>query len=144
MTETNPVEIVVVEDSREDADLIGVVLQEHQIDCRMRVIRDGATAIQLLDALDRDPSARRLDLFIVDINLPKYSGEDVLKRLRCTERFAQSPVIVMSGLDCSMGERTAMKHGATAYFRKPSTLEEYMQLGSVIHDLLSKNARGTA
>jgi hypothetical protein len=76
MTETNPVEIVVVEDSREDADLISIVLQEHQIDCRMRV-------------------------------------------------------------------RTAMKHGATVYFRKPSTWEEYMQLGPIIHDVLSKNARGT-
>ena len=144
MTETNPVEIVVVEDSREDADLLGVVLQEHQIDCRMRVIRDGATAIQLLDALDSDPSAPQLDLFIVDINLPKYSGEDVLKRLRCTERFAQSPVIVMSGLDSSIGERTAIKHGVTVYFRKPSTLEEYMQLGPIIHDVLLKNPKGAA
>jgi CheY-like chemotaxis protein len=70
MAETNPVEIAVVEDSREDADPIGVVLQEHQIDCRMHVIRDGATAIQLLDALDSDPSAPQLDLFIVDINVP--------------------------------------------------------------------------
>jgi DNA-binding response OmpR family regulator len=83
-------------------------------------------------------------LFIVDINLPKYSGEDVLKRLRCTKLFAQSPVIVMSGLDSSMGERTAMKRGATVYFRKPSTLEEYVQLGPIIRDVLSKNARSTS
>jgi DNA-binding response OmpR family regulator len=143
-TATNPIEIVVVEDSPEDADLIGIVLQEHHVDCRMRVIRDGATAIQLLDDLDTGPSAPQLDLFIVDINLPKYSGEDVLKFLRGTERFAHIPVIVMSGLDSSIGERSAMKHGATVYFRKPSTLEEYMQLGPIIHDVLSKNTKGAA
>src|SRR5579875_2874067 len=142
--ETSPIEIVVVEDSREDADLVSIVLQEHDIQCRMRVIRVGARAIELLDALDADPNAPRLDLFIVDIHLPKRSGEDVLKRLRSTERYAQSPVIVMTGLDSPTLEGTAMKLAAMAYFRKPSSLEGYMQLGPIIRRALSRNVGGTA
>lgn len=144
-TETNPIEIVVVEDSREDADLIGIVLHEHQIPCRMRVIRDGATAIDLLNALDGDPKAPPLDLFIVDMHLPKRSGEDVLKRLRSTERYGQRPVIIMTGLDSPTAESTAMKDAAMVYFRKPSTLQEYMQLGPMIGELLGRtNAGDTA
>lgn len=140
-TEAKPIEIVVVEDSREDADLVGMVVQEHQIPCRMRVIRDGAKAIELLNALDGDPNAPQLDLFIVDMHLPKRSGEDVLRRLRSTERYAQCPVIVMTGLDSPMVEGTAMKQAALVYFRKPSTLEEYMQLGPMIRQVLRTNAR---
>ena len=141
---TERIEIVVVEDSRADADLVGMVLQEHQIACRMRVIRDGAKAIELLNALDRDPKAPQLDLFIVDMHLPKRSGEDVLRRLQSTERYAQCPVIVLTGLDSPIGKDTATKQAAIVYFRKPSTLDEYMQLGPMIRQVLRTKAGDAA
>jgi DNA-binding response OmpR family regulator len=143
-TGTKPIEIVIVEDNCQDADLVGIILQEHQIPFRMRVIRDGAKAIELLNALDGDLKAPRLDLFIVDMHLPKRRGEDVLNRLRSTERYAQCPVIIMTGLDSPIVELAAVKHAPIVYFRKPSTLEEYMQLGPMIRQVLGTNARNAA
>src|SRR4051794_29276278 len=120
-------EILVVEDRVEDAELVRMALKEHGVGCTVHFVRDGAKAIELLDSLDRDPNALPLDLVLLDMHLPKRDGGDILKRLRSTERYGQTPVIVMTGLHSPAVEEQATKHAAMVYFRKPSTLDEYMR-----------------
>jgi DNA-binding response OmpR family regulator len=108
------------------------------------VFRDGEEAITLLRSLDADPKDAALDLLIVDMNLPKRSGEDILECLRSTENYAQTPVIVMSGLIAGATEKKATGHAAMVYFQKPSTLDGFMQLGSIVRNVLQKQARGAA
>ena len=71
------------------------------------------------------------------MHLPKYNGEDILKRLRSTERCAQTPVIVMSGFRTPGDSDTAQRHAALYYFEKPSRLEDFMMLGSIVRDILT-------
>jgi CheY-like chemotaxis protein len=144
MAETEHFEILLAEDNPEDAELVRLALMEHGVKCTLRVIRDGAEAIAFLGSLDADPKSPALDLLIVDMNLPKRSGEDILKCLRSTEKYAQTPVIVMSGLIAGTIEEKATRHAAMVYFQKPLTLNGFMQLGSIFRDVLQEQTRGAA
>ena len=110
----------------------------------LRVFRDGEEVIAFLKSLDADRNGPALDLLIIDMNLPKRSGEEILKCLRCTENYAQRPVIVMSGLIAGATEEKATRHAAIVYFQKPSELDGFMQLGSIVRNVLQNQARGAA
>jgi CheY-like chemotaxis protein len=142
MAETEHFEILLAEDKLEDAELVRVALKEHGVECTLRLIRDGAEAIAFLGTLDADPKSPALDLLIADMNLPKRSGEDILKCLRSTENYAQTPVIVMSGLIAGATEEKATRHAAIVCFQKPSTLDGFMQLGSIVRNVLQKQTKG--
>jgi DNA-binding response OmpR family regulator len=143
-TETTLFKIVLVEDNSADAALVRQALKEHYVDCALHLIRDGAQAIQWICALDTDAKVPPLDLLLLDMHLPKHDGEDVLKCLRSTEHYAQTPVIAMTSQDSSGIEKKAAKNAALVYFRKPSTLDEFMQLGSIVRQVLAghKNPGG--
>jgi CheY-like chemotaxis protein len=130
-------EILVAEDNPADVGLVREALLEHRIECALHVVADGAQAIAFIHALDADPKAPRLDLLIVDMHLPKRDGEDILKSLRSTERHAQVPVVVMTGSDSPSVEQKAAKHAALSYFRKPPSLEGFLQLGLIIRRILT-------
>ncbi len=104
------------------------------------VTNDGAKAIAFIDSLDKDSKAPRLDLVLLDMHLPKRDGEDILKTLRATERYGQTPVIVMTASDAPEDLEKAEKNAALSYFRKPSSLAEFMQLGSLVRSVLSASA----
>jgi CheY-like chemotaxis protein len=136
--ETKPFQILLAEDRPEDAELVRMALKKHNVRCTLHVIRDGAKAIELINCLDSDPQAPPLDLCLVDMHLPKRGGEDVLKILRSTEHHAQTPVIVMSGINAPQVEVAAAKDAALVFFQKPLTLDEYLRLGSIVQNLLGK------
>jgi len=108
------------------------------IDCALFVKEDGETALAFLEALDADPKAIRIDLLLLDVHLPKLDGEGVLKRLRSMEHCAQTPVIVMTASDAAEDHDMAEKHAAIHYFRKPDNLDQFMQLGVIVRDILSR------
>jgi CheY-like chemotaxis protein len=140
MAKTKSFDILLAEDNSGDAELVRMALIEHDVDCTLRVICDGAQAITLLESLDTDPTTQALDLLLVDMNLPKRSGEDILKCLRSTRSCAKTPVIIMSGSAAGLVEEEATRHPAMIYFKKPSTLDEFMQLGSIVRNVLEKNS----
>src|SRR5579862_6098678 len=98
-TGTKPFKILLAEDNTSDVALVREALRTHEVDCVLHVIPDGAQVIHWLDTLDSDPDSAPLDLLLLDMHLPKFDGRDILKRLRSTERYAQTPVVVMTALD---------------------------------------------
>lgn len=121
-----------------DAELVRDALEQHQIKCSLHVVRDGAQAMEFIDKIDADPKQPALDLVVVDMLLPKRNGEAVLRRLRSTERYGQTPVIVISGLISGSVKEMAIRNAAMVYSKKPSTFEEFMQLGSIVRQVLEQ------
>jgi chemotaxis family two-component system response regulator Rcp1 len=121
---------------------VRLTLKEHGLECVLRALRD-KEAITFLRGVDSGPKGPALDLLIVDMNLPKRSGEEIVKCLRSTENCAQTPVIVMSGLIAGGTEEKATRHAAIVYFQKPSTLDGFMQPGSTVRNVPRKKARGS-
>ena len=129
-------QVILVEDNPADADLVEEALAEAELDCGLSVVRDGLQAIQLIAGIDADPASRCPDLLLLDLNLPKVSGEDVLNCVRLSKKCGLAKVLVISSSDTSTDRERSMKLGANGYFHKPSNLEEFMKLGSRVRALL--------
>ena len=130
--------IFLIEDNEADVHLVRASLDEHGVAHQLRVMKDGEQAARFIDRIDTDQSARqRLPaLIILDLNLPKRDGREVLKHLRASPRCAEVPVIVVTSSDSPADRDATAALGARAYFRKPSQLEEFMRLGSLIKELI--------
>lgn len=136
-------EILLAEDNVADVGLVRMALTQHGLNYALHVARDGDEAIQFLRRLDRDPKLPRLDLLLVDLHLPGRDGEAILKSLRSTEHYAQTPAIVMTASDSPDDHARAQKQAALHYFRKPSVLAEFMLLGEIVQSVIG-NSRPSA
>ena len=136
-TSKNDCEILLAEDSAADVALVREAFKEHGVACALHVVRDGAQAISFIERRDSDAAEPCLDLLLLDMHLPKRDGEDILRALRSGERCGQTPVIVMTSSASPYDQQAAEKHAALHYFRKPSSLSEFMQLGVIVKRVLA-------
>jgi CheY-like chemotaxis protein len=128
--------VLLVEDNPADADLVQEAFAEAHFFCDLVVVRDGAQAIDFIEALDAGSAQGCPDLILLDLNLPKVSGEVVLERVRMSPRCRGAKVLIISSSDAASDRMKVMKLGASEYFRKPSSLEQFMQLGPKVQALL--------
>jgi CheY-like chemotaxis protein len=129
--------ILLAEDSPSDVGIVRFALRDENLDHVLHVAKDGAEAIAYILEADGNSKASGFDLLLLDMHLPRHDGEEVLKCLRSTERYAQIPVVVMSSSDAPAGQEKAQKNAGLIYFRKPSRLEECIELGKTIRDILT-------
>jgi CheY-like chemotaxis protein len=128
--------ILLVEDNAADANLVEEVIAEEQLPCALEVLRDGAKAMDFLERVDRDETQPRPDLVLLDLNLPLVSGEQVLKRIRLSPRCEDTKILIVSSSNTLSDRERAMALGATGYFRKPSSLDQFLELGPRIREML--------
>jgi DNA-binding response OmpR family regulator len=129
-------QILIVEDNRADVFLIREAIEASCPDAALFVVQDGDKAIKFFEQADIDPAAPCPALVILDINLPKKPGPEVLSQMRLTKRCAQATVLVVTSSD-SEKDRVEMKRlGVNGYFRKPSEYDEFMKLGPLVKSLL--------
>lgn len=131
-----PLNIVLAEDNPPDVTLVDLALRRADLNSTLRILCDGEQATAFIESLGRDPRLPAIDLVLLDLNLPKLDGEEVLKRLRATRRSAQTPVVVMTGSGAARDYERVCRHGGVHYFRKPFSLAEYMSLGGIVRDIL--------
>ncbi len=129
--------ILLAEDNPADALLVRKALEEHGVNGEILVIADGERAIEFIEALDAHPSGACPDLAIIDLNLPKRSGRDVLERMRRSERCRHVPVVILSSSDAQRDRSDAARFGASQYIPKPSRLEEFLSLGAIFKAALT-------
>lgn len=128
--------VLLVEDNPADADLVEVAFAEARLDCSLSVIRDGLQAADLIERLDADPSRPCPDMILLDLNLPKVTGMELLSKLRSSPRCRNTKVLVISSSNAPADRERSIKLGASDYFRKPSDLDQFMKLGPLVRTLL--------
>jgi len=128
--------ILIVEDNQADVFLILESI-EPRLDAILHVVHDGEKAIKFWEQADFDPSPG-LALVILDINLPRKDGRDVLNAIRQSRRGASAPVLVVTSSDSERDREDMAKLGVKVYFRKPSHYAEYMKLGEIVKSLLNE------
>jgi len=99
---------------------------------------DGQLGWDFLTRAESDPEAPRPDLVLLDLNLPKRSGFDILRRLRASEKLKHTPVLIVTSSESPSDLKAAADLGAS-YFRKPPSYEEFLKLGGVLRRLVEEN-----
>jgi len=134
--------ILVVEDNRADVFLIRESIQTAGLEAEIHVVHDGEKAIRFFEQADKDPSAPVPDLVILDINLPKKQGREVLDVMRRTCRSANAAVLVVTSSDSDRDREEMGALRVNAYFRKPSDYESFLELGELVKGLLTSGQPG--
>jgi len=140
----NPIDpsqyILLAEDNLADVELVREALEDRAIGFELHVVEDGERAIDFIERIDRDSALHCPRLFLLDLHLPKRDGAEVLRCLRASERCGQTPVLILTSSDSPKDRETAARNAALHYFRKPSSLEQYLQLGDVVKNIVALSA----
>ena len=126
-----------MEDNSGDVLLIREALKEHRITSELFVVNDGQKALEFLSGIEAGIHPNCPVLLILDLNLPRKSGRELLAYIRETSRCAGIPVLVLSSSNAPADRQAALNLGARLYVRKPSDLSDFMAIGATIRELLS-------
>lgn len=118
-----PIEVLLIEDNPGDADLTRETLEANRLRIRMRVAVDGVEALEMLRAGDVAP-----DLILLDLNLPRKSGREVLREIKQDEALKQIPVVVLTSSDADRDIVESYRLGANCYVTKPVDLEAFQKI----------------
>jgi CheY-like chemotaxis protein len=129
-------EILLAEDNPADVYLIREALREHGVDCPIRIASDGREVLRLICPADTEAPAPQFDLIVLDLNLPRHDGLEILERMRGSAQLSAIPVVILTSSDSPRDQRIANQLGAACYLRKPSSLDQFMALGAVLRSLM--------
>jgi two-component system response regulator len=122
-------EILLVEDSPDDVELTRIAFEEAKVANMLRVVNDGAEALDYLFArgkhADRDPTALP-SLVLLDLNLPKVDGREVLQAIRADPATHTLPVVVLTTSAEPFDVDATYALGVNSYIRKPVDFEQFV------------------
>lgn len=126
--------ILLAEDNPGDVFLVEEALRQHAIPHELTVATDGDKAWKWIDKAEAGRQC--FDLFMLDLNLPIRPGIELLNRIRSSAgKISKAPILIMTSSDAPRDRSAAARGGASYYFRKPSSLDEYLTLGSIVEQL---------
>ncbi len=131
--------ILLIEDDPDHADLITDVLKTENINKEVILMKDGREAINYLQKIPIDGDDKiqsQIYLIILDLNLPKVHGLDVLKFLKQNSNYCSIPVVILSTSSDHKTLGEAYKNGANVYITKPLTQEDFVDKITMIRNLL--------
>jgi two-component system, chemotaxis family, response regulator Rcp1 len=124
--------------------LIREAIAAAKVDAVVSVVNDGHQATEFVDQADRGQGASCPDLILLDLNLPKKDGIEVLRHIRDSAVCRNALVLVVTSSDSASDREAVKKLGFNGYFRKPSVYAEFMKLGPMIRELLTRGESGKA
>jgi DNA-binding response OmpR family regulator len=127
-----------VEDNKADVFLICEAIEAANPQGDLRVVSDGEKAVRFFEQVDGEESAACPALLILDINLPKKHGGQVLEQMRASRRCRNALVLVVTSSDSARDRETMANLGVNGYFRKPSAYDDFMKLGGLVKELLEE------
>jgi chemotaxis family two-component system response regulator Rcp1 len=127
-----PFHILLVEDNEGDIVIATEAIEQMGQVNKISITRDGDEAIEFLELILNAANKNLPDLILLDINLPKKNGYEVLEFIKKDERLKHIPVIVLSTSSSQKDVRKAYSHHANCYITKPDEIAEYFKIMHVI------------
>jgi CheY-like chemotaxis protein len=127
--------VVVVEDNAGDIFLVGESVTSAKLDVNLYFIADGDEALRFFAQIE-EAAIRCPELLLLDLNLPKTNGFEVLSYLRSSKRCGAMRVVVMTSSSARADRDKSASLNIDLYFNKPSTFHEFLTLGEVIRNLI--------
>ncbi len=136
------IRILVIEDNLSDVILLERALRIHDVRFEMLHMLDGREA---MDFIHRDGAYREApdpNLILVDLNLSKYSGEDIVREIRSARHLEGIPVCVWSSSRSWRDELVLKEIGVSRFITKPSGLDQFIEIGKLLKAVLAERSAG--
>ncbi len=128
------VEILLVEDDPADVELTREAMKDSKLLVTMTVVDDGVKAMRFLNQEEPYTDARRPDLVILDLNLPRKDGREVLQEIKNDENLRSIPVCILTTSNDALDIIKCYEWGANCWVTKPIGLKEFTRVVSSIRD----------
>jgi two-component system, chemotaxis family, response regulator Rcp1 len=128
------VEILLVEDNRADARLTIEAMKEAKVRNSISHVVDGVEALAFLCREGRYADAPRPDLILLDLNMPRKDGREVLAALKVDDRFKRIPVVVLTSSEAEEDILKAYNLSANCYVTKPVDLDQFLKVVRAIEE----------
>jgi CheY-like chemotaxis protein len=133
-TPAQPIEVLLVEDDPGDELMTREAFEDNKIRNTLHVVRDGQEALDFLYRQGEHTEAPRPDLILLDLNLPKYDGRQVLERIKGDDNLAHIPVVVLTTSSAEEDILRSYRLHANAYVTKPVDLDQFIAAVRQIDD----------
>jgi two-component system, chemotaxis family, response regulator Rcp1 len=133
-----PARILVIEDNGSDVFLLERALKKQGLRFELIHLLDGNEALAFVRRQGAYATAPGPDLILVDLNLPRCSGEDILREIRTAEHLAGVPVCAWSSSQTRRDKSLLANLGVARFVAKPAGLDQFMLIGSIIKDLVAE------
>lgn len=124
--------ILLVEDNPGDVRLVQEIFREGKVCNHLEIARDGVEAMQFLHQEGKYVHAPRPDLILLDLNLPRKNGSEVLAEIKQDERLRRIPVVVLTASQAEEDIARAYNHYANCYLTKPIDLDQFISVVQAI------------
>lgn len=128
------VSILLVEDDPDDVQLTEIALYDARVPNQLHVVEDGTQALQYLRNESPYERARKPDLILLDLNLPRLDGREVLKEIKADPSLRMIPVVVLTTSSDQSDVQASYQHHANSYITKPVDFEEFRRALRAIED----------
>lgn len=122
-----PIHILLVEDNEGDILLTTEALEEKKIVNKISVVKDGDKAIDFLNKKNEYKDAELPNLILLDINLPKKNGHEVLQYLKTNDKFKHIPIIMLTTSSSENDIMMSYKHYANCFITKPVEVNDFIE-----------------
>jgi CheY-like chemotaxis protein len=129
-----PIEVLLVEDDPGDVLMTREAFEEHKVRNRLSVVSDGADALAYVRREGAFADATRPDLILLDLNLPKRDGREVLKELKADPDLREIPIVVLTTSSAESDVLASYQLHANAYVTKPVDFERFISVVKQIDD----------
>jgi CheY-like chemotaxis protein len=131
---SSPIEVLLVEDDPGDVLMTREAFEEHKVRNRLTVLTDGAQALDYLHRRGEYADVDLPDLILLDLNLPKRDGREVLAEIKQNEELRQIPVVVLTTSDADEDILRSYQLHANAYVTKPVDFDRFIAVVRHIDD----------
>ncbi|WP_446416754.1 response regulator [Coleofasciculus sp.] len=125
---TKAIEILLVEDDPGDIDLIEEALEDAKLQINLNSVRDGVEALAYLRREGKYTQAISPDLILLDLNLPRRDGREVLQDIKGDNYFKRIPVVVLTTSDAEEDILKSYNLGANCYVSKPLGMQDFIKI----------------
>jgi two-component system, chemotaxis family, response regulator Rcp1 len=136
------VRIIVIEDNGSDVFLLERALNRQDLRFELLHLKNGDEALAFIRRQGTYADAAIPNLILLDLNLSKFTGEDILREIHSARHLSGVPVCVWSSSRSRRDEALLKELGVSQFITKPSGLDQFMEIGQIIKDLLAGHRAG--
>jgi CheY-like chemotaxis protein len=123
-----PIEVLLVEDNPGDAELTRIALQDSKISINLNVVEDGVEAMAFLRKQDKYAKKPHPDIVLLDLNLPRKDGREVLAEIKSDKNLKRIPVVVLTTSQSEEDILKAYNLAANCYITKPVDFDQFVKI----------------